>query len=234
VNKRYVEPDKRPSLLQGQEGYMFSTRADPDSVGFEREFYGPTGHADARCWQAVHQLTARLLKLTTGRVQAPQPPNAPANGRTIFVAKPAIDMRKPYDRLVAELRRRGFAVVPEPEADLKYDGSAGATINDALASSDLAVHLLGEDAGKVTSPEGSIVKFQLASAAEVASRTDRPVGPAFRRIIWVPEFMDVEPDTLSTKRDPQRVLKRFDRQIKSTKVVGSTFTRFVAFFGPAS
>jgi hypothetical protein len=229
VNKRHVEPDKRPSLLQGQEGFAFSTRDDPDSIGLEREYYGPTGPVDDRYWQAVRRLTARLLKVTTGRAEVQQTASASANGRTIFVAKPAIDMRKPYDRMVAELRRRGFAVVPDPDADLKYDGSAGSMINDALASSELAVHLLGEDAGEVASPEGSIVKFQLVSAAAVALRADQPAGRAFRRIMWVPEFMDVESGKLSTKRDPQRVLKRFDRQIKSDKVVGSTFSRFVAF-----
>jgi hypothetical protein len=229
VSKRHVEPEKRPSLLQGQVGFAFSTRDEPDSIGLEREYYGPNGSLDERYWQAFNRLMARLLKLTTGRAGTPAAPDAPANGRTIFVAKPAIDMRKPYDRLVAELRRRGFAVVPNPDEDLKYDGSAGSTINDALESSELSVHLLGEDAGEVASPEGSIVRFQLASAAVVALQTEQPASRAFHRIMWVPQFMDVEPGRLSTKRDPQRVLNRFDQQIKSDKVLSVTFSRFVAY-----
>jgi len=110
-----------------------------------------------------------------------------------------------------------------PDEDLKYDGTAAATIEAALASSELAVHLLGEDAGEVASPEKSIAKFQLAAAATVASQS---AGGVFRRIMWVPEFMDGK---VSVKRDALAVLKLFDRQIKSDKWVSSNFSKFVSF-----
>src|SRR6202049_913792 len=69
------------------------------------------------------------------------------DARTVYLAKPAADMRSAYLRLVDELEQRGYRVVPERGTEIPYDGSAPAFVRSELAKAEASIHVLGGRAG---------------------------------------------------------------------------------------
>jgi hypothetical protein len=257
VGKRHVDPDKRPSLLQHQQGFEFYSMNDPEDVGFELEFYSRGRIRDPRFETLMEQLAAYLWRkaerLSGGKpepaaqaAQAAQaspfigvaagPKRPPANGRSIYLAKPADDMREPYSRIAKELEGRGYAIVPAIDSELPRDSSALAYIDTALTEAELSIHLVGEKPG--FAPDDvkldRIVKLQLSRAG---ARVDEAPAPgavphrAFRRIVWAPRLIEGSsvPDEAPAERDPLAVLAAFDRQLATDKIEGDTLSKFVDF-----
>src|SRR5262249_31737032 len=136
---------------------------------------------------------------------------------SIYVARPADDMRQPHDRIVNELRNRGFGTVPE--TDVPNDETAAKFIDDALAKAALSIHPLGEKRGFAPPEEEPIVKLQLARAAnrarQLALLRDEQ-GPSFHRIVWAPKILE-EPtspsSTEASERDPFSVFEKFGERL---------------------
>jgi hypothetical protein len=237
VSKRYVDPDKRPSLLQGQSGFAFYARnGDSKEITLDVEFFDRGEPRDNRYWTTLKALAAYLLKRQAlaallKREPPPDKPSAsyPPTGRTIYVAKPASDMRAGYERIVSELAGKGHTVVPPPAEDIPFD-SAVAVIDAALSNAEIAVHLLGERSGD--SPEGQppMAKLQLARAA---ARADKDDGKKFHRLIWAPSLWTAPADAGQPAREiprhPIEVLTRFDSQLPTDKVEGDSLSKFVDF-----
>lgn len=233
VNKRYVEPGDRPELLQGQVGFNFFERAeDEDEVAGDHEFFSRGNVQDDRFWKQLGELASCLLRRPSSP-ETPQPTGG--SGRTIFVAKPASDMRSAYDRIVKELTGKGHTVVPDPDTDIPLDSSAPAVIDAALKTAEISVHLLGEKAGPI--PEDhtqSIVKLQLARAAAKADAADQ-AEPKFHRIVWAPRILEQAARPAGGKaiegsdRYPLDVLESFGRRLPTDKVEGDTLSKFVDF-----
>src|SRR5262245_18781437 len=161
VAKRHVDPDKRPSLLQGQNGFRFYVRnEDSGEITGDLEFFDRGDPQDARYWERLKALAAYLVK------RQPRPSPAPVyapSGRTIFVAKPASDMRVGYDRVVSELIGKGHTVVPEPTKDIPLDSAVDA-IDTALLDAEIAVHLLWRETGRAPEGSAAYVKPQARTA----------------------------------------------------------------------
>ena len=227
VAKRHVDPDKRPSLLQGQNGFRFYVRnEDPEEITGDFEFFDRGDPQDARYWERLKALAAYLVK------RQPRPSPAPAyapSGRTIFVAKPASDMRLGYDRIVSELIGKGHTVVPEPTEDIPLD-SAVEAIDTALLDAEIAVHLLGEKAGDAPEDQPPMVKLQLARAAVRASKD---IQAKFHRIVWAPSLWTIPSNTdkppTEIMRHPLEVLAKFDQQLATDKIEGDSLSKFVDF-----
>ena len=132
----------------------------------------------------LQQRVSQILSGAPGpdATQQTKPIVAP-NGRTVFLAKPASDMKAAYVRLVTELQGKGFTVAPDPSADMPSDSSASAFVADALASAEIFVHLVGDS--EEFAPEGldNIVKLQLAQARAKAAQTEGPPGQKVNRRI---------------------------------------------------
>lgn len=231
VNKRYVAPDERPKSLQGQVGYDFFERAeDGDEISGDHEFFSRGSDQDDRFWKRLEELAGYLLRRPTS---LPAPTPTTKSGRTIFLAKPASDMRSAYDRIVKELTGKGHTVVPNPEGDIPLDAAAATFVDAALATAEISVHLLGEKGG--ATPEDHtqpIVNLQLARAGakvDAAGRSEH----RFHRIVWAPKILETEtqPGTVAggLERYPLDVVERFDRQLPSDKVEGDTLSKFVDF-----
>jgi hypothetical protein len=257
VGKRHVDPDKRPSLLQHQQGFEFYTMNDPDDVGFELEFYSRGRIRDPRFETLMEQLAAYLWRkaerLSGGKPEpAPPPPlpspaapfigapaapkPAPVNARSIYLAKPADDMREHYGRIAKELEGRGYRIVPAIDSELPRDSSALGYIDTALAEAELSIHLVGEKPG--FAPDDvkldRIVKLQLARAAarvEEVPGTGAAARQALRRIVWAPKLIEggSAPGDALVERDPLAVLATFDRQLATDKVEGDSLSKFVDF-----
>jgi hypothetical protein len=210
VSKRFVEPGKRHSLLQGQVGHNFFEFEGPGNSGAQFEFFTRGKARDERYYKSVEAIT-QSLSLKTQQVNkktaqerkafeqreaahATAPvvkPRAAEDARKIYLAKPASDMREAYSRLVDELMGAGYAIVPDAAANIPCDSSATRFVDKALLESDVSIHLLGESAGYV--PEGCdpIVKLQLSRAKARATATNG-AKPGIRRIIWAPEIVEAD------------------------------------------
>jgi hypothetical protein len=228
VSKRYVDPDKRPSLLQGQSGFAFYVRnEDPEEITLDVEFFDRGEPRDDRYWAKLKALAAYLLR----RKPPPDQPPAsyPPTGRTIYVAKPASDMRAGYDRIISELVGKGHTVVPPPAEDIPLD-SAVAVIDAALSNAEIAVHLLGERSGEAPEDQPPMVKLQLARAA---AREGKDGAKKFHRLIWAPSLWTAPADASQPAREitrhPIDVLTRFDCQLPTDKVEGDSLSKFVDF-----
>ena len=234
--KRHVAPDARPSLLQGQQGFAFYALDESDEVAPETEFFVRGRARDPRYVERVEEL-ARFLLQRAERLGGPievhtTAPSVAPNGRTVYLAKPADDMREAYDRLVKELQGRGYAVVPDPKEEVPFNASAAAWIDEALAGAELSVHLLGERPGYAPEGEERIVKLQLARATAKVPTTPNPGADAdrcFHRIIWAPKVLQDDTPQGALERDPADVLAKFDRQLPADKVEGDTLSKFVDF-----
>jgi hypothetical protein len=239
VGKRFVDRDSRPPQLQGQVGYPFySGGEDKDDVDGQIDYYSHGKvHDDDRYWERVRGLATYLrnsLKRGQSEERTPAEPATPASGRTIFLAKPASDMRAAYGRLVKELRGKGHAVVPDPAADIPLDSTATAFIDAALKEAEISLHLLGDKTGPAPEDESPILKLQLDRAAAKAAAAG---GTGFHRLIWAPKQLEAAgespggaaPATPTADRDPLGVLAKFDRQLPTDKIEGDTLSRFVDF-----
>ena len=160
------------------------------------------------------------------------------NGRTVFLAKPASDMKAAYVRLVTELQGKGFTVAPDPSADMPSDTSAEAFVTDALTKAEVFVHLVGDSSG--FAPEGldNIVKLQLGLARAKAAQAEGPPGQKLnRRIVWAPKILDeggAAPAGPAVERDPLKALERFDQQIATDKIDGDILSKFIEYPVPVS
>jgi hypothetical protein len=224
VSKRHIDADRRPLLLQGQTGFAFYVRNEsPEEIVSDLDFFDRGEPRDDRYWKQVKALAAHLLKRNP---PAPRRSPYPPTGRTIFVAKPASDMRAGYDRIVAELQGKGHTVVPPPTDEIPLN-SAVAVIDNALSGAEIAVHLLGEKAGAAPEDQLPMVRLQLARAKEIEGRA------RFHRVIWAPSLWTVQPDLAQPAheviRHPIDVLAKFDNQLPTDKVEGDSLSKFVDF-----
>jgi TIR domain len=239
VGKGYVDRSARPPELQGQEGFLFYSRDDQNDVSSITPFFN-RGKCNGQFYDQLDDLAnglqQRVAQILSGapapEMQQAAPIIAPT-GRTVFLAKPASDMKRAYVRLVTELQGKGFSVAPDPSADMPSDNSAEAFIIDALTKAEVFVHLIGDSGGFV--PEGldNIVKLQLALARAKAGQAEGSLGEKInRRIVWAPKILDDGGAALvgpTVERDPLRALEHFDQQIATDKIDGDILSKFVEY-----
>lgn len=236
ASKRAVPLELRPPLLQGQEGYNFFFLEPRAQAGEEQQYFDRGTVIDDRYYNQVTDL-ARYLSSSNDRrsrqrtvpvAETPRPKAAGTHARTVFVAKPAADMRPAYSRIVEELEGRNFIVTPGVNEEIPHDGSAVQMIDAALTRADLAVHLLGEKAGYAPEDEDPIAKLQLARSGLRTGKphTDETRAP-FHRVIWAPRVLTEGGS--GEDRDSTAVLAKFDQHLATDKIVGENLSKFVDF-----
>ncbi len=241
VSKHHVESGMWPSALQVQRGIKFFSRENVSENGLEADFYARGEVQDRRYWDVLKDL-AHTLGLRSERFGAtPRAARtrtvlaAPrSNGRVVYVAKPANDMRRAYDRVVKELTGRGFSVVPDPHADLPHESAdaAYAVISQSLQAAEMSIHLLGDSHGfSHDGGQGPIADVQLRKArAKVPPFQDSgDTRLGFHRIIWAPRLPDDGVDLQEVARDPIAVLEAFDSFVPADCVEGDTLSKLVDF-----
>ena len=235
VGKRHVDPDRRPSMLQGQEGFRFYSMDDPDEVGLEREYFARGKVRDRRYYDLVEEMASLLSRRVThlgagevvGRDEAGSVTPPPGVRRpTVYLAKPATDMREAYDRMVTELTGGGYYVVPEPARDIPVDGTAVAVVDQAMAAAELSIHLLGDKPGFAPEGAGPIVGMQLERAA-AAMQARAAAGRTFQRIVWAPRILELNGADETAERDPLAMLAKFGTYVAGDSVEGGTLSKFV-------
>jgi hypothetical protein len=227
IRNEVEDRSKIPALLHGTEGFKFYRFANPKQpeigreIYFDRnsatenEFYNEANELGGYLWRAAkRQRSIGSARVSTAPV---------ASGRTIYLAKPAPDMTKPYEFLANNLENEGYRVLPPRDQIIPLDSSAQHFVDDALTQADTSIHLLGEDAGYAPSKQDPIVKMQLAraQARAAADGGDQP-APKFRQIIWAPKLLDGS----ANFRDPTEVLKNFGSGIDGYKLMGDVQSSF--------
>ena len=234
ASKRTVPLELRPPLLQGQEGYDFFFLEPRAQAGQEQQYFDRGVVIDDRYYDQVTNLARYLSSFndrrSRGRVApvAAKPKPAPAHARTVFVAKPAADMRAAYTRIVEELEGRNFIVIPSAHEEIPYNSGAADMVDASLAKAELAVHLLGEKAGYAPEDEEPIAKLQLARSGQrtLKPHTDETRAP-FHRVIWAPRILTEGGN--GEERDSTAVLGKFDQHLATDKIVGENLSKFVDF-----
>lgn len=242
VSKHAVSPERRPHLLQGQESYKFFTVEQDSLPGEEYEFYDRGQILDPVYTDRVRELGRYLWtraielgatsgispELQTYGGQGGARRSTRSTGRTVFLAKPAADMRAAYHRVSEELQGHGYSVVPSSEEDIPHDVTAAEFVDEALARAEISIHLLGEKLGYAPEEGDPIVKLQLARAA-LRCQANPPPAPSFQRILWAPRVLDTAVHDASGGRDPFAVLKKFGQQLPTDTIESDSLSKFVEF-----
>jgi hypothetical protein len=241
VGKGHVDRLRRPPLSQTQEGFLFYARDDQDDVAQIKPFFNRGDACDDRFYDRRDELAAFLQRRVDriaagagiGAVAAAGQSIAPPNGRTIYLAKPAVDMEAAYSRLAFELQGKGYTVVPEVSSDIPKNSTIRDYFKSALAKAEVSVHLVGDKRGFAPDDDqlDPIVKLQLGFARERAAEGASQTEGAFRRIVWAPKIVDTpgQPPGPAAERDPLKVLERFDAQTTTDKIDGDILSRFIEF-----
>ena len=210
VKKREVLADYVPRVLKNREGYQFFLK---EPSGKLREFYWRGLQDDKAYFDLLKQVADRIAERLTARSALPKH-SAEFNGRTIYLAAPADELRDCWLRLANDLRGSGHTVLPWEGRLSDTLPDAEAEIADALARAELCVHLLGDSEG--STPDGSkesLVRLQLRLARERAGR--------LLRVLWAPKWL---PERPGAKRDPFEVVQRFGGLSPGEEVYGEAVT----------
>ncbi len=238
VFRHPVPESEIPTLLRGQEGFRFFHEDRDSEAGQWQEFFARGRVRDRRyeervgelarfLWQAWVRFETPGVTLEPERHKGPSLTPPGSHGRTIYLTKPAADMRLAYDRIAKELQHAGYSIVPPPESEIPYEGAAPGFVDAALAGAELSIHLLGDKPGYSPEDAAPIVKLQLARAA---ARAEAPQASerVFRRILWAPCFLPEEGEA-GAERDPFAVVARLGRQLDGDKVFGGNLSAFADF-----
>lgn len=200
VVKIPIPRDKYPPELQGSNDFMFYD-IDPDNdrpIFFSQEPTDPLHHKYLSKVDDVALYIKGLLEemdkhphegVGKPSDQAPKKPVYPAESpakeaqKTVYLAETTSDLSDERDRIMRELRDRGYQVLPDAELPLEMPDFQD-VVRRHLSLACLSVHLIGAKYGLI--PEGeeddkSIVVLQNELAAE------RSADPDFTRLIWMPE-----------------------------------------------
>lgn len=247
VAKQVVPNDDLPALLKDDSGFNFQEshkfyEERAERRGWYDEYFAEGEREQSKQFNAAtRELTADLRERAEehagkGSAEKAQPSQGQESDlsrglvrkeRAVFLAFPASDMKDPYDRLVEELRGRGYRVVPDPASRMPSDATAIDFFNDALRDAEVSIHLVGEKVGPAPEEQDHILPLQLRLAAERAAT--KAADQDFSRIVWAPRILlDNGSAGAIAPRDPLEVLKRFGA-IDGDKIEGCELGNFVEF-----
>jgi TIR domain len=233
ADKQHVPDDLVPEALREIQTVRFYDEDKETSQ--EQEFfwrgkvqrYDPYVKAIRELAYGIYQRLSELGIEMEPQAASPQRCPIKANGRVIFVAKPAHDILEEYKTLTYELTLSGYRIVPDVDKELPNIGEMALdVINTALAEAEVSIHLLGErTGGRPDGVETDIVSLQLANAASEAQKRS-----SFYRLIWAPKVLPQRSAALDCiPRDPFAVVDRFDRRLQSDQIDSDTAAKFNEF-----
>ncbi len=178
VVKTPVDLDRMPEQFQRTLGYEFYKKHPETGRPLELSLDQPETRKDflARLDDLAYEIVELLQELRNGTPADPHP-----EGRTIYLAETSFDAEDERDALKRDLLEKGHRVLPNLELPDNAPGIDRA-VNEALAESDLSIHIVGGYYGVVpAATEYSVVHLQDDIAADHAEQS-----PQFMRLIWLP------------------------------------------------
>jgi hypothetical protein len=200
VVKTFIPRDSHPDELKTQLGAEFYEMDEMTRrpVEFSRD---PGGQQHQRYLQKIDDLAVYLAEVLDIMDRKLPPPPPPPFEKTIYLAETTPDLGVERERVVRELRDRGFHVLPdsEPRAGQSYEEA----VREDLRRSRLSIHLVGRssgveaenasagdagDAGKEAAA-GSRAKFFVEVQNDLAAARSAD-DPKFVRLVWIPEGLE--------------------------------------------
>ncbi len=181
VVKTVIPRHKHPPELRAELGYEFYEIEEETNI--PREFSPHEGGYQHQRYEAkIYDLSwylKELLEIVDEHQPVPAPPD---KARTVYMAHTTSDRSYDREKVMYELRDRGYHVLPDREPS-PLSKSYIAEVRENLRQSRLSIHLIGETYGTI--PDGeeekSIVHLQNELAAEHCGE-----DPDFARLIWMP------------------------------------------------
>ena len=170
--------DALPPIMKATLGYPFYVFDDERPLELDPAYGAALGQQFlVRVAKLAWDISQQLKKpAATSASAAPGQPAPP----TIYLAECSRDQRAARETLDIELRLQGYSLLPDrqlPPDEIDYV----AAVNDMLAQSQLAIHLVGSGYGAV--PDGPSRKSVVVLQNELAVTQSARAG--LRRIIWV-------------------------------------------------
>lgn len=222
VAKNEIDVRERPVGLQETEGYLFYRKTGRLRMGPIEDFFVRGKPVANLYWPIFDELCTYLVSKSKYLRRVPYSEvQVPTHAGTVFVAKPASDMLDEYIRVVKELTNHGYNVVPKRSDEMPRDYSALSFIDEALASADASIHLVGESAGWEPEDLPKIVELQLARAAERVG--EHTAGRLFLRVIWAPKVFrrTLFASNETFERDPHNVVARYSPELPNDEIIGA-------------
>ena len=199
VLKSPVDTQELPALLKDTLGYEFFTMEDGAPLEldpaygekFAQDYNRKVGKLAWDIAQLLKRLTAVNVASADGHGSSDQA-KAIAAKPTVYLSECSYDRKEIREILEGDLRRHGYTVLPDqqlPRDEVAYVE----TVEDLLARSALAIHLVGAGYGSV--PDGPSQKSVVVLQNEIAAQKSK--SGTLSRLIWLPEGT-------SSKQAPQQ------------------------------
>ncbi len=135
---------------------------------------------------AAPHTTAPAAASTPAPAAVPAVASPTVTRATVYLAETTSDVREHRESLRRDLQQHGFRVLPERPIPHEAE-EAMAAVQDDLAQSRLAIHLLGKHYGLV--PEGAT---QSLAELQYELATLRSTQGRFSRLLWIPPDLQVD------------------------------------------
>lgn len=179
-----IESDCLPDVFNTVLGYDFYTLEDGKPLELDPE-YGDRFKQDYNRKIALLAFDAAaligMLESQSGNLdQNPATPDSPK--ATIYVAECSGDRREARDKLIADLKLNGYAVVPSHPLPLDDEITYRSTASSLLSSACLSIHLVGATPGATPDGRSQISIGPLQNDLAVQASRATPL----KRIVWLP------------------------------------------------
>lgn len=174
---------------------FFHFDTSTDELVIYDDFTGPT--SEKTFWMRLYDLAYDIFKVMD-EVKSVENEIASINSKlntiTVYLAEVGADLISQRDTIKRELMRNGYKVLPEKNMPNDLE-SIMKLVKKDLESSNLSVHLVGSDYGKVQSSNVSIIDLQNRMASEHFNELEKMNSGSdlnFGRVIWVsPELKNI-------------------------------------------
>ncbi|SEB52415.1 TIR domain-containing protein [Terriglobus roseus] len=172
-----------PAIMRQMLGYDFYEISDDETPveldplfgkQYKEKYYAKLNKLAWELSKTLREMERGVLSPAQDAIEAPVP--------TVYLAECSYDQRDVREALDAELKARGYRILPE--SPLARDESTFLLqVEQCLRQSQLAIHLVGANYGAV--PDGPSQKSIIVLQNELAIRICRE--QTLPRIIWMPE-----------------------------------------------
>jgi hypothetical protein len=199
IFKIVTEPQKGHFLLDylsNSVSYDFyHLDSSTDELVIYDDFTGT--NSEKTFWMRLYDLAYDIFKVMDNMKSAENEMatiNESLNSITVYLAEVGADLIAKRDALKRELLRNGYKILPEKNMPVDLE-SIIKMVKKNLAASNLSIHLVGSDYGKIQGTNSSIIDLQNRMAAEYfneVERMDSGIGLNLGRVVWIsPEQQNI-------------------------------------------
>lgn len=174
---------------------FFHYDTSTDELVVYNDFTGPT--SEKTFWMRLYDLAYDIYKVMDGLKSAESEIaniNQELNAVSIYLSEVGADLIVQRDAVKRELLRSGYRVLPEKNMPKDLE-SIMKLVKKDLVSSNMSIHLIGSDYGKIQGTNVSIIDLQNRMATDhfkELEKMDANSSLNFGRVIWVsPELSSI-------------------------------------------